>query len=250
MKELNKYLIEKLHLKSNYELNKKYTFNGFKISSGPVYYDGSKFQISDSWKGTSYGKIFGLKKGSYFFTWDDCHDINIDSYRLPTKDELTSIIYGWHRDGATVNGINNCKYSLIQLDNIEYIDVSEYDMTQFKNVNIKTLNGLLLFPDKKTIEGKKLVGINNNKQTKGMTEDELNEYLKQNCIFIPAMGTCIDDNDDSWIRSRIGGYYWTSTEEIHDSAYELMIMDKLFSFEHTNKKHFAPCFLISNKNNI
>ena len=203
MKDINKYLIEKLSLSSNSKFKRENTFAGLAISSGPVYYSKHNFKISNSWKDNdSYKKKFGLKNGSYYFNWDQCHNIEINDYMLPTKDEWNKIING-PRKGSVVNDNKDARYALIQLTGVSHAGSS-------------TPNGLLLFPDDETISGKTLSGINNTTQTIGVTEEELNEYLDQGCVFLPASGNYYNDD---W---NLGGYYggyWSSTGDNTSSAY-------------------------------
>ena len=236
MKELNKYLIEKLSLTNKTKFFKNFKFGGLNISTGPVYYDGSNFKISNSWKDNeySYKKIHGLEKESFYFNWDQCHDINIDDYRLPTKDELNKIING-KRKGSIVNGNEGVRYALIQLKGLTYCDYS-------------TPNGILLFPDNRTMEGIKLSGINNETQTTGVTEEELNEYLEQGCVFMPCGGYYYDYIHHIFDYGGSYGYYWSSTENNRNLsiAYtlEFSARDVDLNNAHGKDDTYLPIFLV------
>ena len=72
--------------------NIKFTFAGLEINPMPVIYKHGKFQSADSWDELSYKKVFGLKEGSTYFNWDQCHDVKIDKWRLPSQEEWEKII--------------------------------------------------------------------------------------------------------------------------------------------------------------
>ena len=229
MKDIDIYIIEKLNLKSNYKY-KNYTFAGLKISSGPVYYDGSNFKISDSWKDNdSYNKIYGLEKGSFYFNWVQCNDIDIDGWRLPTKQEFDDIIKH-KRHGCKVNNIENARYALIQLTGVNYSDSNNP-------------NGVLLFPDDSVIHGKKLDDINKVTQNNSLTESELNEYLNQGCVFLPASGF---NFDGVWRDGGIKVLNWSSsTYGMHAYSFHCEENNYMFMGRNDLTKLYYTIFLVT-----
>lgn len=166
---------------------------GFKIAPGPLYYNGSSYEIKDSWNYDGWNSessvlyetvLFSFEEmGQLFekadFNVSDGHIDNLldplDGWRLPTKTEWEAITTNTSaREGSTVNGSINKHYALIQLIGVSF-SVYSY------------INGLLIFPDGKTIIGKPLSGADNNTQTTGVTESELNVYLSQGCVFLPGV---------------------------------------------------------------
>jgi len=97
-----------------------------------------------------------------------------DGWRLPSKVEWDELI-GTARTGSTVNNSSGKHYARIQLTGTTYAGSS-------------TPNGLLIFPDGETITGTTLANMDNNTVNTGITISQLNEYLNQGCIFLPAGG--------------------------------------------------------------
>ena len=176
--------------------NKPYVFGGFEISPGPLYYDGTSFGIKDHWNYDSFGSVYGKVENSSYFTFSQCASEQVDGWRVPTAEEWTKIVSG-SRSGSTVNNTAASKYALVQIVGVTHAGES-------------TINGLLLFPDGKIITGKSLLGINNTTQTIGMNESELNNYLRQGCVFFPASGWWSGYLND-WVRAGEDGIYWSKT---------------------------------------
>ena len=82
------------------------------------------------------------------------------------------------RPGATINNVANCRFALVELD-----DVSHAGST--------TPIGLLIAPDNEVITGMTKTLSWNLATTFGntqVTEEQLDEYLTAGCVFIPASG--------------------------------------------------------------
>ncbi|MBQ3415510.1 MAG: hypothetical protein IJH39_09255 [Clostridia bacterium] len=212
-----------------YHHKKVYKFAGLKIAPGPLYYNGSSYEIKDSWNYDSYDSVYGKNSGSYYFNFLEMGELfeksgfstsdgsientlnPLNNWRLPTQTEWDSIV-GTTRTGSTVNG-NTAHCALIQLTGVTHAGSS-------------IPNGLLIFPDGETIIGKSLNGIDNITQTTGVTLVELNVYLNQGCIFLPASGYY--DNGD-WYDGGSGALYWSSTEINTNDAYDLYFDDGYIS---------------------
>ena len=216
-----------------------YLFNGYRIAPGNLYYTGSAFAVANSWKETSYNSsgISGLTGGSYYFTWievasafasnsvttSDSNDIDNlkDSspcysgtgWKIPFdySDQSSANGMTWSeilgiqgsRTGATVNSSPGMLFARVQLTGISSYAASA------------TPYGVLLFPDiSATITGKALTEgsyINTSGRTSslsatttGMTESELDSYISQGCVFLPAAGYA--DSSGSWDNGGSGGY--------------------------------------------
>ena len=204
------------------------TFAGLHIAPGPLTYTtAGGYAIADGWNHHSYGSIKGKNDGSYYFDFIDMGrlfekaefsmddgDIEnllnpLDGWRLPTETELESIlgtqvggIYSFSRAGSTVNGEAGKHWALVQLEGVSYAGTS-------------TPNGLLIFPDGKTITGRALDEMDNTTQTTGMTNAELDAYLAQGCAFLPADGYYYY----GWYYGGEYGDYWSSEVSMQDDAY-------------------------------
>jgi len=204
------------------------TFAGLQIAAGPLFYNGSSYEIKDSWNFDSFDSVYGKESGSYYFNFfemgqlfedpsfdETMGDIDnvldpLDGWRLPTSSEWASIV-GTTRDGSTVNGTPNAHWAYIEFPGVTN---GAYSYTR----------GLLIFPDGTTITGKALQRVDiiyeydtvNDKEihycTTGVTVAELNAYLEQGCAFLPEKGYCesYDCESDEWCID--DGYYWSSTE--------------------------------------
>lgn len=186
-----------------------YTFDGLQFSSGPLYYGSNGYEIKDSWNYDSYNSVYGKSTGSYYFNFMEMGDLfetpgfsisdgdiensldPFDGWRLPSKSEWDELI-GTTRSGSTVNNSSGKHYARIQLTGITYAGSS-------------TPNGLLIFPDGETITGTALSNMDNSTVNTGITISQLNEYLNQGCIFLPAGGYY----SGGW---NSGSSYGTSTE--------------------------------------
>lgn len=206
----------------------KYTFAGFEIAAGPLYYNGENYEIKDSWNYDSYNSIYGKNEGSYYFTFQQMGQLfekstfsssnggdienkldPLNGWRLPSDQDWINIICCSTdtplRNGSNVNGVNHVIYALIQLTNVTHAGSS-------------TPDGMLLFPDGKIITGKQLNG-NNLIKTTEVTESELQNYLNQGCIFLPASGYY----SSSWTKSY--NYYWSSKSRVYSNKYYAYVLD-------------------------
>ena len=189
-----------------------------------VYPNNSYGSKSGNVTGSTYFDFISLGKkfdssGESFNTYNDYIDnkgtlvsyLKCDDWRIPTESECESIIglEQYPRIGSTVNGNAGSRYALIQLVNYTICGTS-------------TPNGLLIFPDDKTISGKSLSGINNSVQTTGVTIDELREYIDQKCEFLPALGYV--NASGAFTGGGTIGAYWTCNES-DDNYGEYIIFD-------------------------
>ena len=194
------------------------TFAGLYISPGPLYYDGTSYEMANHWNVSSFDSVLGKVSGSTFFnfaemgalfekdgfTWEDAAIDNyldpFSGWRLATVNEweaVTSDAHSFtHRDGSTVNGVSGARYAYLELEGVTHSGNS-------------TPSGVLLFPDGKTITGKVLDGINDNTKTTGVTETELNAYLARGCVFLPMSGY---GYYDSFYEGGSYGDYWSSND--------------------------------------
>lgn len=194
------------------------TFGGLEFSKGPLYYNGTNYELKDDWTICSYGSKTGKIEGSTYFTFPKMGELfeksgfgnadgNIDNlldplngWRMPTKDEYVSL-YGNTRNGSTVNNVQNAIYAVIQVTDITFAGQN-------------SAKGVLFFPDDIVITGATLT-VNNSTVT-DITTSQLNEYLNQGCIFIPISGN-FDNGDWEGINSYCR--YWTATEQSTGRAY-------------------------------
>lgn len=212
-----------------------YSFGGFEIAPGPMYYNGSTVEIKDNWNYDSYGSVYSLNAGSTYFTFEDLKSIfgtvteygqpgydqvvnindPLDGWRLPTQSELSSI-YGTSRAGSSVNGSVGKHYALIQLSGVTHCGSS-------------TPNGVLLFPDGETIIGKTLSGMDNSTQTTGVTLSELNAYLEQGCAFLPCSGWCSNSAGGQFGSGGVYTFYMSSEKNTGNNAYSVWISGSSFN---------------------
>ena len=222
-----------------------YKFAGTVISQGPLYYGSNGYEIKDSWNYDSYNSVYGKTSGSYYFNFLELGalfeksgfttaDGDIENmldpltrWRLPSKDEWTSII-GTTRAGSTVNGNTSKHYALIQLTGVTHAGSS-------------TPQGLLIFPDNETITGATLTNMDNSTCNTGITEAQLNSYLVQGCIFLPASGYY----NGSWTT---GGYYWSSNEYDTTNAYRISFSNGTINLASSDYKSscYLPVYLVKN----
>ncbi len=196
---------------------KVYTFAGLQISQGPVFFHQGKFVHPESfpvlygWKINSYEKAFGKTDGSTYFNWDEVRDINLDGWRLPTIAEWEAITTtdAAVRSGSTVNGTENAHWAFIQLTGVSHAGSSNP-------------YGLLLFPDGATITGQ-TIEVDAENDTTGVTLTELNEFLAQGCVFLPASGYYHDGGD--WYVGGDVGRYWSGTQISAGNAWGLYFYD-------------------------
>lgn len=208
------------------------TFGGLNISSGALKYIGGTYVLDDSWIHSGYGSTYGMSNNSYYHRFNDLGkffdsrgntfstsqtDIDnngsrvswggYDDWRLPTSAELSKLITtsAGVRTGSTVNGSANKHYALIQLTGVSHAGTT-------------TPNGLLLFPDGKTITGKTLSGMDNTTQTTGVTAAQLQTYLDQGCAFFPASGMY----GGSFANGGVFGFYLCSSGSNANYRYYLV----------------------------
>ena len=179
-----------------------YSFGGLEIASGNLAYEGGTFVIKDEWNYDSYGSVYGVVEGSMNFNFYEMGALfeksgfgstdgsienlldPFDGWRLPTSTEWINIttMDSPTRVGSTVNGVEGVKFALVRLTGVTHAGLSYPE-------------GLLLFPDGKTIVGKTLNSTNDiYTRTIGVTEAELDGYLSQGCVFMPASGHVYDGN--------------------------------------------------------
>ena len=204
------------------------TIAGLTFASGPLAYESGQYVIKDSWNYSSYNSAYGKTEGSTYFNFiemgqffekagfattdgDITNELDpLSGWRLPTQAEWASIT-GTTRAGSEVNGSAGKHFCLIQLTGVSHAGSS-------------TPNGLLIFPDGKTITGKALSTMDDDSsQTTGVTSAELVEYLAQGCAFLPATGR-YNDGDD-WYDGGSSGYYWSRTEYNEYFGYYLFFYD-------------------------
>ena len=194
------------------QTKERFTFAGLEISRGPVFFHQGKFVHPESfavpygWKINSYEKAFGKTDGSTYFNWNEVRDINLDGWRLPTKDEWEKIVETSRR-GAVYNGKPGSCFALIQVD--------------VPFAGRETCNGVLLFPDDAVINGIEIGNINQCYKD-DVSELNLNVLLKQGCMFLPASG-CYDSDVDGWYYGGNEGNYWSSTQNGTNDAWCLEI---------------------------
>lgn len=171
------------------------------------------------------GELF--ESSGYNYSLDSDNKIDnlldpFDDWRLPTKDEWMQVLginNGQKRSGSTVNQTAGAFWAWIQLKNVAFGGTN----------NSK---GLLIFPDGKTITGKALAGVNIMSETyeedgeeyereictKNVVLSELNEYLDQGCVFLPACGH-YDCSANNWRHIGAEGHYCTSTTFYNDPSW-------------------------------
>lgn len=189
-------------------------FAGLQIAPAPLYYNGTSFIIKDDdWNHDSYNSVYGAVEGSYYFNWNECHEVSGVSYggyndwRMPTQAEWEAVTTG-SRTGSTVNGTPGCRYALIELTGVTHAGNSE----SF---------GLLLAPDGETMTGMSKVfnwNVDSADGNTDVTAAQLDEYLDAGCVFLPATADCYSG---SWNSAGTRGNYWSSTENSSTNGYNL-----------------------------
>lgn len=171
-----------------------------------------------------YNTVYGRNAGSTYFSFIDLGNIfekdgftendgnienllnPLDGWRLPTETEFIKIIGKYrgttYRNGSSVNGNAAKHWASIRLDGITLAG--------------QTISrGLLIFPDNKIITGKSisyfdLDDVEFFDNYNAFNSIELNEYIEQGCVFLPAVGGIYDD----WEEWNEFGHYLTSTNGI------------------------------------
>lgn len=183
-------------------------FAGLQIASGPLYYNGTSYEIKDSWNYSSYNSTCGKNEGSTYFTpiqmgelfekegyTTSDGDIDnlldpFDGWRLPTNTELEEIFgveedgqFWSERTGSTVNGRSRAFWSDVRVSDVTFPD--------------KTVLGLLLYPDGEIIAGAEIDNFNGTSMNAfSLTKNELNEYISQGCAFLPM--TCLFNSSQQY----------------------------------------------------
>lgn len=215
---------------------KIYSFGGLQVAAGPLAYENGAYVMKSDWNHDSFNSVYGKNNGSTYFNFIEMGqlfekadfstsdgDIDnlldpFDGWRLPSKTELENIFIGSSRDGSTVNGNTNKHFAFIQLTGVTHADSD-------------TPNGLLLFPDGETIVGKSLSVMDDLTKTTDVTLEELNIYLNQGCVFLPASGF-YGGWQNKWNDPYYGGSkYWMKTGALEDSAYNMGFVFAGISFQ-------------------
>lgn len=241
-----------------------YPFGNVNIAPAPLYYNGTTFVIKDSdWNHDSYSSTYSRAAGSYYFSYVELGQFfdsrggsfstssgsidnngnkvsyaGYDDWRMPTRAEWCTLTTGASpgspRDGSTVNGNSGSKFAIIQLDGVPHAGSS-------------SPVGLLIFPDGETITGKALSGINNTTRTTGVTGPELQNYLNQRCVFLPASGYYYNG---SWHNGGSIGDYWSATEYNSGYGYILYFISGSFTPSGYDSKalNYFPVRLVRDAN--
>ena len=217
------------------------TFGGLEISSGPLYYNGTSYELKDNWNYISHitaheagacfhsinddNGIFGLFDSTdlgEFGEYDSAYDyfdagnsIQNDKkpfgeWRLPSRAEY-DVIIGTTRQGSTVNGVSGVHYALVEV------------------TDVGNIIGLLVFPDGKTITGVSFTGKmdNSGSGSTSLTNSQLENYLSQGCAFFPCSGSYDDGGCEWW--SEVGFYHTSDCVTIlcdpGDYAWEMVAVN-------------------------
>ena len=205
------------------------SFGGLQIASGPLAYENGEYVIKDGWNYSSYDSNFGKNDGSTYFSFEEMGQLfekadfsksdgsienlldPLDGWRLPTKEELESIV-GTEREGSTVNGLANKHYAIVGLEHSDDILVGY------------GTRGLIIFPDGATITGKALPGMDSTTITDNITKDDIDAYVNQGCAFFPACGYHYSEeyySVDTWDDSGDVGVFLSSTSGEAGEYYQL-----------------------------
>lgn len=181
--------------------SKEPSFGGFYVSSGSLIYNSGAYSIANNWDAQSYGEAYGLQNGSTYFNFVEMGQLfekanfseqdgsvenvlnPLDGWRLPSKNDFVKIIgtidgETWLRPGSEVNGVENVHFT--------FVNLTDYTFTGYP-----TFFGILLFPDNCLITGTALNGDCDDKSSGNLSElttVQLNEYIEQGCVFLPAFG--------------------------------------------------------------
>ena len=208
-------------------------FAGLKIAPGPLYYNGTSYEIKDNWNYASYNSQKGMVSGSTFFSFVEMgqlFDADGDSFtaesgaidnantlagwRMPTVEEWQKILTtdSSVRTGSTVNGNSNKHWAFVQLTGV----------THASNTSPK---GLLIFPDDGDFPSPaylELSGLDNSTITTGVTLDQLNAYLDAGCVFLPRSGYNYSIMYGGvWTGAGEQVYYWSANENTYGRALDI-----------------------------
>lgn len=188
-------------------------FAGLQVAPGPLYYNGTSYEIKDSWNYDSYNSVYGKAAGSTLFSIQDMGELfekadfspsdgDIDNllnplngWRLPTKTEIENMFISTSaRNGSTVNGIAGAHWTTVSYNNKQSI---------------------LFFPDNKTITGATLESVDSDEYENYLSENEINEYLAQGCVVFGYN-----------VSGGIGEYYYEENfaDEMNWGSYNLKYM--------------------------
>lgn len=205
-----------------------FTYNDteYYISQGNMHYINSGYTLFPDWTGglDMYNESF-LDIISYYWNWSTLAElfdtsINKDANesidndktpipgcKLPTSAQWAAFTTGTARMGSSVNGTEGCRYALIQL-------------TGSSHGNISNPIGLLLLPDGRTMTGMARTFTWNTPSTTGntdVTEEQLEEYIKRDCVFLPGAGL-YNDYNTSFQGGGSEGFYMTASAEDESTA--------------------------------
>lgn len=222
-----------------------YKFGDLVFASGPLYYGSNGYEIKDSWNYSSYGTVYGKSNGSTFFSYIEMGDLfkksgfttsdgsilntldPLDGWRLPTKDEW-DYMTGTARTGSSVNGASGKHYAFINFDHDG-------------DGNTSNIYGVLLFPDGETITGASLSNLDNTTTNANLTAAQVNDYLSQGCIFLPAEGYCQSGSFDG-NNTYIG--YWSSIEGLTNSDAYIVTKSSTLGTDTYSKTSYLPVYLV------
>lgn len=224
---------------------KKKTFGGLMIAPAPLKYT-SKFEIVDNdWNHDSYNSTRGKNNGSYYFqrmTNETMGTVSYGGYsdwHIPTSTEM-STIKSTSRDGSTVNGTSSRHYAYVKVSDVTHAGASNP-------------LGILLFPDGEDIYGTTLTYMDSETGTNTITNTQLNEYLDQGCVFIPASG----GYDTVWAHNGTHIKLWCSDRRgTSGSDYfciDVSDTNSLSGFDnkwvtYSNSSYYYPIRLVRNAN--
>ena len=253
-------------------------FGGLQIASGNLYKTADGWAMADSpldGLDTFASKYGASTTGSYYFNFLEMgalfekagfatSDGNIenlldplDGWRLPTKDEWTTLTTGT-RSGASVThgggSASGVKYYkvLVDLTGSAYAGKGQSSYSTNGGAGASTYNatnyqaGLLLFPDDASITttytfptaaNTTNVAYLVSNGSGAMTYTQLTDLLSQGCALLPAAGYY---SNGSWWRPGYGTIWWSSTQSGTNMAYNLSFdYSDLYPANFTNK---SPCY--------
>lgn len=217
-------------------------FAGLRIAPGPLYYNGTSYEIKDNWNYDSYNSKYGKVSGSTYFSFLEMGQLfdtdgesfteesgNIDNantlagWRMPTAAEWLKILTtdSAVRTGSTVNGNSNKHWAFLQLTGVTHASLS-------------TPTGLLIFPDDGDFPSSAyltLPGVDNASSIKtGVTLDQLNAFLEAGCVFLPRSGRFWN----FWTDGGYQVYYWSANESYYGRALNINESISLVNMEKTD----------------
>lgn len=195
-------------------------FGGVEIADGNLYYNGTDYVIGSDWTSgsSSYNSVYGKNAGSYYHNFVEMgalfeksdfaesdggieNNLNpLSGWRLPTEDEIRKFLDNLPSSSRTPAIVNSesAFYEEVIISGVSFAGYSSPE-------------GLLLFPDGETISGASLSDNN-----PAITLAELNEYLYQGCVFLPAAGN--RGSIGGWSNGGYTSHYLSSDEGYLSSA--------------------------------